>query len=120
VLWRVLCGGWHRAEMVDWDDEQLLAAVRRELRLAAGVTAAPVFTRIIRWPRAIPQYMLGHPERVARIEAAAAKHPGLFLAGNAYRGVAINDCTEQAEMVAGRVAAYLGKAMGHGWHRSDG
>lgn len=100
VLWRALCGGWNRPEVVDWDDAKLLAAVRAELRLALEVAAEPIFNRIIRWDRAIPQYHVGHCERVARIEALAAKWPGLILAGNAYRGVALNDCTEQAERIA--------------------
>jgi oxygen-dependent protoporphyrinogen oxidase len=103
VLWRALCGGWNRPDQLDWSDERLFDAVRSEMRLAQGVTAEPVFRRVIRWPRAIPQYHVGHLERVARIESAAAKHPGLFLAGNAYHGVAINDCTEQAEVLARRV-----------------
>jgi protoporphyrinogen/coproporphyrinogen III oxidase len=75
--------------------------------LAMQVEAAPLFLRIIRWKHAIPQYMLGHLERVAAIEAAAQRHPGLFLTGNAYHGVALNDCTEQAEKVAERVSQYL-------------
>ncbi len=97
VLWRALCGGWHRGEMVDWDDNRLVAAVRAELRAAQNVTAEPAFVHIVRWPRAIPQYTLGHLERVKRIEELASEHPGLFLGGNAYHGVAMNDCTEQAE-----------------------
>ncbi len=104
VLWRALCGGTARPEMLDWDDARLIGAVRDELRIAQQVTAEPVLARVIRWPRAIPQYTLGHLDRVAAIEAAAAKHPGLFLAGNAYHGVAMNDCTEQAERVAEKVA----------------
>jgi len=108
VLWRALCGGWHRGEMVDWDDGQLVAAVRAELRLAQGVTAEPAFVHIVRWHRAIPQYFVGHPERVARIEERATRYPGLFLAGNAYHGVSLNDCTERATIVAGRVVEYLG------------
>ena len=59
------------------------------------------------WNRAIPQYHVGHLEKVAWIERRAFQHPGLFLAGNAYHGVALNDCTEQAEIVAARVAKYL-------------
>jgi oxygen-dependent protoporphyrinogen oxidase len=108
VLLRALCGGWSRPEMVAWDDDRLLAAVRAELRAAMGVTADPVFHRIVRWERAIPQYHLGHLERVARIEERARRHPGLFLAGNAYRGVAMNDCTEQAVTLAAAVARFLG------------
>jgi len=93
--------------MLGWDDAKLLGAVRAELRLAMGVKAAPVFQHIVRWEHAIPEYTLGHLERVAAIEFAAARHPGLFLTGNAYQGVALNDCTEQAVMVAKRVVEFL-------------
>ncbi|HEX4588842.1 MAG TPA: protoporphyrinogen oxidase, partial [Gemmataceae bacterium] len=109
VLWRALCGGWNRPEIVDWPDEKLVAAVRAELRLAQHVTTMPVFVQIVRWDRAIPQYLLGHPERVAAIEAKAAKYPGLFLGGNAYRGVALNDCTEQGELLARRLHVLLSR-----------
>lgn len=104
VLWRALCGGWHRGEMLDWPDDRLVAAVREELRKTTGVTAVPRLTHIVRWPRAIPQYLVGHPARVARIDALAARHPGLHLGGTAYRGVALNDCCEQAVGIADRIA----------------
>jgi oxygen-dependent protoporphyrinogen oxidase len=104
ALMRALCGGWNRPEIVDWDDDRLLTAVRAELRLAMGIHAAPVFHEIVRWNRAIPQYHLGHLERVAWIEERAARHSGLFLGGNAYRGVALNDCVEQAGALAERLA----------------
>lgn len=107
VLLRALCGGWQRAEMVGWDDERLVASVRAELRLAQGIVAAPVFVKIIRWDRAIPQYHVGHLERVASIEQRLTRHPGLFLGGNAYKGVALNDCTEQGTVLAERIAEYM-------------
>jgi oxygen-dependent protoporphyrinogen oxidase len=104
VLLRAMCGGWHRGEMVDWDDDRLLRAVRDELAAALGLRAAPAFHEIVRWRHAIPQYHVGHLERVAWVEArTAARHPGLYLAGNAYRGVALNDCVEQAELLAERI-----------------
>jgi oxygen-dependent protoporphyrinogen oxidase len=117
VLLRAICGGWNRAEMVDWDDEHLLSAVRAEVRMAQGIDAAPIFHRIIRWDRAIPQYHLGHLDRVAAIEERAKQHPGLFLAGNAYRGVAINDCTERSEILARDVTAYLARQCQTNVHR---
>ena len=104
VLLRALCGGWNRPEMVDWDDDRLLTAVRAEMRQALGVQAAPAFHEIVRWDRAIPQYHLGHLERVAWIEARVARHPGLFVGGAAYRGVALNDCVEQADVLGARIA----------------
>ncbi|MBI1832971.1 MAG: protoporphyrinogen oxidase [Planctomycetes bacterium] len=107
VLVRAMCGGWHRPEIVDWDDERLLASIRAELRLAMGFEAAPVFHKIIRWDKAIPQYHLGHLDRVAGIDAKLATHPGLYLGGNAYRGVALNDCTEQGELLAKQIADFV-------------
>ncbi len=107
VLLRAMCGGWNRPEMVDWDEERLLGAVRGELRCAMGIQAAPVFHHIVRWPRAIPQYHLGHLERIAWIEDRLVRHPDLFLTGNAYRGVALNDCVEQAALLAERIARQL-------------
>ena len=103
VLLRALCGGWNRPEIVDWDDDRLLTAVRGELRQAMRVTAEPLFHQIVKWTKAIPQYHIGHLERVAWIEERAVRHPGLYLGGNAYRGVALNDCVEQA----GRLAAII-------------
>ena len=113
VLLRALCGGWNRPEIVGWDDDRLLTAVRGELGQTMGVRAAPVFHEIVRWTKAIPQYHLGHLERVARIEERAARHPGLYLGGNAYRGVAVNDCVEQAGVLAGRVAGGLKGTQGN-------
>ena len=101
VLLRAICGGWHRGDVVDWDDTRLLQALRAEMRLALNITADPVFHKIIRWDKAIPQYHLGHLDRVEQIEASVTRHPGLFLGGNAYRGVALNDCTEQAPRPGG-------------------
>jgi oxygen-dependent protoporphyrinogen oxidase len=108
VLLRAMGGGWRRPDVVGWDDERLLRAVRDELRAAMGVSAEPVFRHVVRWEKAIPQYHLGHLECVAWIEERCRRHPGLFLTGNAYRGVALNDCTERAGALAEEVARALG------------
>lgn len=104
VLVRAMCGGWHRGDVVGRDDDHLLETVRAELRTSMGIQAAPVFHRIVRWDRAIPQYQVGHLERLRRIENLAGSLPTLFLGGNAYRGVAMNDCAEQGELLAERIA----------------
>src|SRR5260370_19644666 len=105
VLLRAICGGWQRSHVVGWDDARLVQTVAAELRVTLRVTASPVFHRIIRWDRAIPQYHLGHLERVAAIELRAPRHPALVPPGNAYHGVSLNDCAEQAELRATRLAA---------------
>lgn len=110
VVLRAICGGWNRRDLVSWEDGRLLQAVRQHYRQTLGVVAEPVFQHLVRWPQAIPQYHLGHQDRVRTIEACAARHRGLFLTGNAYHGVAMNDCTEQAEITAERVAASLAAA----------
>jgi oxygen-dependent protoporphyrinogen oxidase len=107
VLLRALCGGWHRGDIVEWPDDRLTTAVHAELAQALGVRGRPIFQQVVRWSPAIPQYFVGHGERVAWIDARSAGYPGLFLGGSAYRGVAINDCVEQAGLLAGRVAAWL-------------
>jgi oxygen-dependent protoporphyrinogen oxidase len=108
VLWRVLCGGTNRPDAAQWPDEQLIAACHREMRHAMGVRGEPVFVKVVRWPRAIPQYEVGHLARAARIETAVTGHPGLFVAGNSYHGVAMNDVCEHADRTAARVAGWLG------------
>ena len=98
-----LCGGELRPELVDLDDATLIRRVHAEMRVTMKVTGDPVFTQVVRWPRAIPQYHLGHLDRVARIDAAVARLPGLFVTGNAFKGVAMNDVVEQAGLTAARV-----------------
>ena len=87
--------------------QRLLAATRAELGHAMGIQAAPIFHRIVRWEKAIPQYHLGHLERIAWITARLSLHPGLFVTGNAFHGVAMNDCTGQAVEIAQKVQAFL-------------
>jgi oxygen-dependent protoporphyrinogen oxidase len=106
VLMRALCGGWNRGDVLDWPDERLTSAVRAEMARTVGVTAAPCFCQVVRWQRAIPQYFVGHLDRVSAIEKKASEHSGLFVGGSAYRGVAINDCVEQAGLLAEKVAAW--------------
>ncbi|WP_224242107.1 protoporphyrinogen oxidase [Hyalangium gracile] len=96
VLYTCMVGGARRPDLVKLDEEALVTLAREELKELAGVTASPVFAEAIRWPRGIPQYNVGHLERVASIDAALARLPGLHLAGNAYKGVGINDCIRNA------------------------
>ena len=112
VLLRAMCGGWHRADIVSWDESRIVDAVRAELWAILGIEAAPAYHLLKRWQPGIPQYHLGHLDRLGRIDAAMSRHPGLILGGNGYRGVALNDCTEQAESVSRRIASYLREAQG--------
>ena len=59
--------------------------------------------RIYRWERAIPQYLLGHGEKLKSIDELLKSYPGLYLAGNAYRGISMNDCIENGYKVADEI-----------------
>ena len=111
ALLRVYVGRHGRPDVTLLDDDALVALARDEVDFL-GVVGAPLLTRIHRWPRGMPQYVLGHPERVERIEAAVAAHPGLALAGAAYRGVGIPDCILSGEDAAGAVASALERVPG--------
>ncbi|HSP99922.1 MAG TPA: protoporphyrinogen oxidase [Candidatus Dormibacteraeota bacterium] len=106
LLVRAFIGGALQPELVELDDEALTAAVRRELETLIGVRAAPHLIRIARWRRAMPQYQVGHLERVARIRARAAAL-GVHLAGNGYEGVGIPDCIRSGESAAEATLADL-------------
>ncbi len=112
VLLRGMVGGWNRADMLDWDDARLIQALRQELRIAMKIEAEPTFQKIARWPQAIPQYHVGHLDLVEKIMQQAKRHSRLYLTGNAYHGVSLNDCTEQGEILAGKIAADLGDSLG--------
>jgi len=88
LLVRAMIGGGIDPQAGRLDDQALVELTRDELSRLFHLTEAPVFTRVARWPRAIPQYDLEHPQRVARIESALRATPGLFVAGNGLHGVA--------------------------------
>jgi protoporphyrinogen/coproporphyrinogen III oxidase len=102
-LIRVMMGGAHDASAVMLDDETLIDRARADLETTMGLTIEPVFTRVFRHPAGIPQYTVGHLGRLATMEERIRRHPGLFLAGNSYRGVSINACIADAGPLASRV-----------------
>lgn len=105
ALIRVFIGGYTGQHLVERTDDDLRAIALRELGELIGVRAEPEWTRVMRYTRAMPQYYVGHLERVARIEAYERKHPRFALAGNAYRGVGIPDAVKSGEDAAKRLLA---------------
>jgi oxygen-dependent protoporphyrinogen oxidase len=99
-LIRVFIGRAGQQEFLDRDDAELVGLARAELADTLGIRAAPSLQRVFRCARAMPQYTLGHLERLAAIEQRLATLPGLFVAGNAYRGVGLPDCIASGEAAA--------------------
>ena len=89
------------------DDDDLAVLAAAELAESIGVTAQPVAHRVTRWGGGLPQYNVGHLDRVARIRAAVAAQPGLTVAGAAYDGVGIPACVATARQAAGQVINHL-------------
>jgi protoporphyrinogen/coproporphyrinogen III oxidase len=71
------------------------------------ISGEPLLADIARWPASMPQYNVGHLQRVARIEQLAARHPNLALAGNAYHGVGIPHCIASGHRAAEQICALL-------------
>jgi oxygen-dependent protoporphyrinogen oxidase len=89
------------------DDEDLAALAAAELAEAVGITAQSVARRVTRWGGGLPQYNVGHVDRVARIRAAVAAQPGLAVAGAAYDGIGIPACVATARSAVTQVTDYL-------------
>ena len=84
-------------------DAQLVGELRQELRDSLGITAAPLAQHIRRMPAAMPQYTVGHGDRLATIDRALAAHPGLHLTGAGYRGVGLSGVITDANATAEKV-----------------
>lgn len=87
--------------------EELSSLVHREIAPLLSIKNAPAFSNVTIWPRALPQYNLGHGDRLASIARNLDRFPGIFLAGNYLRGPAIGSCVEQALAVAEAVKKNL-------------
>lgn len=100
VLLTVFIGGRRHEEIGAWCDERLIAQVLRDLSPILGLRAPPVMTHVQRWSRAIPQYELGHVQRLAALDEAMQKLPGLFTRANWREGVAVSDTIREGWRLA--------------------
>lgn len=110
VLLRVFIGGALQKKQYELSDQEMQRVAQQELQQLLGVSGEPIYARVSRHAQSMPQYHLGHLQRVARIEAFAARLPGLVLAGNAYHGVGIPDCIQSGNRAAQTLLSALGVA----------
>ncbi len=106
LLWNIV-GGATNPELASLHDEGLLRFVKAELRDVMDIHDEPVFVRIFRHEKAIPQYTIGHSQRIGAVEEIVEDYPGLFITGNAYKGIGVEDCARNAPITAGAVLEYL-------------
>ncbi|HEY6874579.1 MAG TPA: protoporphyrinogen oxidase [Geobacteraceae bacterium] len=107
VLLRSMLGGACFPRYIGLSDLDVMDRVQADLKTIMGIKAPPAFVRIFRHEKAIPQYVRGHGHRLAMLEEKLREHPGLFLTGNSYRGIGLNDCVAAADQAAHAVVGYL-------------
>jgi protoporphyrinogen/coproporphyrinogen III oxidase len=100
VLLRAFAGGALQPDVFALDESEMSKRVEADLRELLGISGDPLFIEVAKWERSMPQYEVGHLERVGEIEALVNQIPGLALAGNAYRGAGIPDCVRSGEAAA--------------------
>jgi len=109
VLLRAFIGGALQPEMLELSEEELVTRVRGDLDELLGISARPIFTEFTKWESSMPQYYMGHLDRVDRIQKRVASLSHFALAGNAYTGPGIPDCVRSGEQAAddllGRLAS---------------
>lgn len=107
VLLRSMLGGATNPAAISLKEEQLAEQVAADLKRIMGIDAKPDFLKIFRHPQAIPQYTVGHQRKLAALQEALGNHRGLYLTGNAFGGIGLNDCVHAANGVADKVVSEL-------------
>jgi oxygen-dependent protoporphyrinogen oxidase len=109
VLIRCYFGGAGREAVLERTDDELVELARHELAAILHIQHEPLVSRVYRWPRAMPQYQVGHLKRLAEIVRHLEQAPGIILAGAAYRGVGLPDCIRDGQTAAEAVLRYFDK-----------
>ena len=99
VLVRCFFGKLGDEDILTHDDDALVHLACRDLNGILGISGEPIKHWVFRWNKAMPQYLVGHMDKVRRIEAGLNNFPGVFVLGSAYRGVGLPDCIKQARDV---------------------
>lgn len=107
ALIRVFVG--RAGQDIPWSENKLLELAKEEVKLTSGITAEPIVHRVFMWDKAMPQYNLGHPEKLEQIDSALEKYPSLALAGNGYRGIGIPDCIHSGKLAVEKVTRDLSR-----------
>jgi oxygen-dependent protoporphyrinogen oxidase len=103
ALLRTMIGGAKNPQMADLNDDKISDIVFDELKPLLGLKKDPDMLRVFRWEKAIPQYIPGHIDKLNIIEKHLKKYPGLYLTGNSYRGIGINDCVKSGYEIADKI-----------------
>ena len=100
VLLRAFVGGALQPEIFQLDETKMVERVKSDLEQLLGIQGQPLFVEAAKWSRSMPQYYVGHLERISTVEAQLTSLPSVSLAGNSYRGAGIPDCIRSGETAA--------------------
>ena len=106
---RAFIVGDQAAALIDSSDDELTGLARGEFRRTMGIHPAPLFSTVYRWPKSMPQYVVGHAKWRNAVMAGLSQTPGLHLCGNAYDGIGIPDCVRLARQTADLIANELSR-----------
>jgi oxygen-dependent protoporphyrinogen oxidase len=111
VLLRTFVGGARDPQALERSDRELVSRSIAALQPLIGIRGEPLFARVYRWERGNAQHEVGHLARMAAIDRALERHPGLFVTGSGFRGVGIPDCVADGRATAKQVAAWLARDL---------
>ncbi len=103
VQFRTMVGGDGDHESINLSDDALLDAVQANLDAIVGINGKPTLTKIYRWSRGIPQFKIGHAKIMDKLEKELTQQGNLFITGNAYYGISLNDCIKQSYKVVEQI-----------------
>jgi oxygen-dependent protoporphyrinogen oxidase len=103
VLLRSMLGGMRRSELSLQDGDKQVHLVMDELNHIMGIKVQPDFAKVYIHKKGIPQYFPGHEKRLDTIDGIVGRFRGLYLTGNAYRGIGVNDCIENSYKLAEKI-----------------
>jgi protoporphyrinogen/coproporphyrinogen III oxidase len=107
VLLTTFAGGRRDPDAIAKSDDDMIASVHRDLADLVGARGTPLWTEVVRWAKAIPQYEIGHLQRLASVENAESALPGLRFCCNWRGGVALGDCIKSAHATAQALDSFL-------------
>lgn len=107
VLIRCFVGGSKDAQLVSLNDEEMIRMAREELKDIMGIDAEPALARVYRWINSMPQYTIGHQQRIDWIDERVGRLEGLYLTGSAYYGIGISDSIRTGEIMAKKALHFL-------------
>ena len=106
---RVMIGGATDPDAAALSDGALLDLVTGDLEPIMNISGRPAYVRIFKYSEGIPQFVIGHPQKMEQLDDFLLRHPGLYFTGNAYEGIGLNDCVVRSEKVVSALADTLKK-----------